>query len=45
MVDILLLLLLSLPLLWVDCSLVDEHVLMRSASLLWVECLWEPVAD
>lgn len=23
-----------------DCSLVDEHVLMRSASLLCVECLW-----
>lgn len=38
------------PLLWVDwmdCSLADEHVLMRSASLLCVECLWvwlpEPV--
>lgn len=31
------------PLLWVDwmdCSLADEHVLMRSASLLCVECLW-----
>lgn len=32
---------------WVDCSLADEHVLMRSASLLCVECLWvwlpEPV--
>jgi len=31
------------PLLWVDwmdCSLVDEHVLIRSASLLCVECLW-----
>lgn len=30
-----------------DCSLADEHVLMRSASLLCVECLWvwlpEPV--
>lgn len=25
-----------------DCSLVDEHVLMRSASLLCVECLWLP---
>lgn len=24
-----------------DCSLADEHVLMRSASLLWVECLWD----
>ena len=23
-----------------DCSLVDEHVLIRSASLLCVECLW-----
>ena len=27
---------------WMDCSLVDEHVLIRSASLLCVECLWEP---
>lgn len=26
--------------LWMDCSLADEHVLMRSASLLCVECLW-----
>lgn len=25
---------------WMDCSLADEHVLMRSASLLCVECLW-----
>lgn len=24
-----------------DCSLAEEHVLMRSASLLWVECLWD----
>lgn len=31
------------PLLWVDwmdCSLAEEHVLMRSASLLCVDCLW-----
>lgn len=23
-----------------DCSLVEEHVLMRSISLLWVEWWW-----
>lgn len=28
-----------------DCSLADEHVLMRSASLLCVECLWVWFAD
>lgn len=28
-----------------DCSLADEHVLMRSASLLCVECLWVWIPD
>lgn len=28
-----------------DCSLADEHVLMRSASLLCVECLWVWLPD
>lgn len=32
------------PLLWVevmDCSLVEEQVLMRSTSLLWLELRWK----